>query len=309
MKREIAASHFWHTAGPAGDRRPALAAHAPKAIRALSGVLSYGWLALVVAFIYAPILVVIGASVDPGHMVQLRAFLQFPPHGFSLRWYFEIEPALWASLWLSLKLASMVAVAAMLIGVPASLGLVRGSFPGKAVVATVFRAPLQIPFIVISIAFLQSYFALSAATGIALQGTLTGLFLGHLFVAIPYVVGSVGASLLRISPRLEEAAQILGATRWRALRRVTLPLIVPGICGGLLYAFLISFTDVTLSVFLAGNDTIPFPVRVFTSVTTDMEPTIPAISSLVFLGSIVLIYGMQRLLGMDALLRSGGSSG
>jgi putative spermidine/putrescine transport system permease protein len=309
MKRDSAALHVLQARRAVAGRPPMIAARVGRALRLLPGVLSYGWLALVVAFIYAPILVVIGASVDPGHMVQLRAFLQFPPHGFSLRWYFEIEPALWASLWLSLKLASMVAVAAMLVGVPAALGLVRGRFPGKAVVATVFRAPLQIPFIVISIAFLQSYFALSTATGIALQGTLTGLFLGHLFVATPYVIGSVGTSLLRISPRLEEAAQILGASRWRALWRVTLPLIVPGVCGGLLYAFLISFTDVTLSVFLAGNDTIPFPVRVFTSVTTDMEPTIPPISSLVFFGSIVLIYGMQRLLGMDALLRSGGSSG
>jgi putative spermidine/putrescine transport system permease protein len=279
-----------------------------RALRSVSRLTGYGWLTLVMVFIYAPILVVIASSFDPGRMVQLRAVLRFPPQGFTLHWYAVIDAASWASLWLSLKLASLAAAAATVLGVPAALGLVRGRFPGKALVDSVFRAPLQIPFIVISIAFLQSYFALSAATGIVIQGTFLGLFLGHLFVALPYVVGSVGASLQRVSPRLEEAALILGAPRWRVLWRVTLPLIVPGICGGLLYAFLISFTDVTLSVFLAGNDTIPFPVRVFTSVITDMEPTIPAISSLVFLASIVLVYIMQRLLGMDTLLRSGGSS-
>ena len=310
MRRAVAVLDWWRAFGmaAASEGPSSLSLLLARPLRILSRVLAYGWVGFVYLFIYAPIFVVVAASFDPGHMVMLRAYLQFPPSGFSLRWYFEIEPQTWASVWLSFRLAFLVAVSATILGVPAAFGLVRGNFRGKALVATVFRAPLQIPFIVISIAFLQSYFALSTAIGIVIQGSFLGLFLGHLFVAIPYVVGSVGASLQRMNPHLEEAALILGAPRWRVLWRVTLPLIVPGICGGLLYGFLISFTDVTISLFLAGADTVPFPVRVFESVTTDMEPTIPAISSLVFLASVFLIYGMQRLLGMDALLRSGGSS-
>jgi putative spermidine/putrescine transport system permease protein len=293
-------------------RRSAGAVLGPRAgrlLRRLGRASSYAWLTLGLLFIYAPIIVVVGASFDPGHYVNTRAFLQFPPNGLSLRWYLSIEPSLWSSLWFSLKLGALVAVAALAVGVPAALGLVRGRFPGKTVIAALFRAPLQIPFIVSGVAFLQTYYAVASATGLALQGSFTGLFLGHLFVATPYAIGSVGVSLQRLNPNLEEAALSLGASRWRVMRRVTLPLIMPGIFGGVLYAFLISFTDVTLSVFLAGEDTTPFPVRIFTSVTTDMEPTVPAVSSLVFFGSLAMVYAMQRLLGMETLLRSGGNSG
>lgn len=266
------------------------------------------WVAFVVLFIYAPILVVIGASFDPGTMVQTRAILMFPPHGLSLRWYWAIQPEFWRSLWFSLELAVLVAIAAVLIGLPAAFGLVRGRFPGKVVVGALFRAPLQIPFIVTGVAFLQSFYALSSATGIALQGSLAGLFLGHVFVATPYTIGAVAASLQRFNPRLEEAALTLGASRARVLWRVTLPVIMPGIYGGMLYAFLVSFTDVTISVFLAGTTTRPFPVVLFNSITTDMEPTVPALSTIVFLGSIGLIWGLQRLMGLESLLRTGGNS-
>jgi putative spermidine/putrescine transport system permease protein len=277
-------------------------------MRAWGAVPGYAWIGFVLLFIYAPILVVIGASVDPGYVVQTRAFLMFPPHGFSLRWYFAIQPAFWQSLWFSLELATLVAIAALLIGGPAAFGLTRCRFVGRGLVDALFRAPLQIPFIVTGVAFLQSFYFIASTTGVALQGTLAGLFLGHLFVATPYTIGSIAASLQRFNPGLEEAALTLGASRFRVIWRVTLPLVMPGIYGGMLYAFLVSFTEVTISVFLAGTDTKPFPVMIFDSVTSDMEPTVPALSTLVFLGSLGLIYGMQRLTGMETLLRSGGSS-
>jgi putative spermidine/putrescine transport system permease protein len=280
----------------------------PRVARRPGTLLGYGWTALVVLFIYAPIIVVIGASFDPGYIVQTRAFLMFPPHGFSLRWYFAIQPSFWYSLWFSLELAAGVAAGALAIGIPAAFGLVRGRFPGRWLVDALFRAPLQIPFIVTGVAFLQTYYFLSASSDVVLQGTFAGLFLGHLFVAVPYTIGSVAASLQRFNPRVEEAALTLGASRLRVLWRVTLPILMPGIYGGMLYAFLISFTEVTISVFLAGTGTMPLPVAIFNSVTSDMEPTVPALSTLVFLGSLVLVYGMQRLMGLETLLRSGGSA-
>jgi len=268
----------------------------------------YAWVGFVVLFIYAPIIVVIGASFDPGYLVQTRAFLMFPPNGFSLRWYRAIQPEFWQSLWFSLELAVLVALAALVVGLPAAFGLVRSRFSGLGLVNALFRVPLQIPFIVTGVAFLQAYYAISATTGIALQGSLAGLFLGHLFVATPYTIGAIAASLQRFNPRLEEAALTLGASRARTLWRVTLPVIMPGIYGGLLYAFLVSFTDVTISVFLAGTGTKPFPVVIFNSISSDMEPTVPALSTLVFLGSLVLIYGLQRVMGLESLLHSGGNS-
>ena len=266
------------------------------------------WLAAVVIVIYAPIIIVVGASVDPGTFVESRAFLTFPPRGFSLHWYENIHPRLWHSLWVSVSMAALSAAFGLLIGVPAALGLVRSNFRGRILLGTMFRAPLQIPFIVIGVAFLQAYHLLSDILDINFVATFSGLVLGHVFVATPYVVGAVGAQLQRFNPALEEAALSLGASRWRAFRRVTIPIIMPGLYAGGLYAFLISFADVTISLFLAGPDTTPFPVQVLYTIENDFDPTVPAMSTLVLLGSLALLLFVQRLVGLDVLLRGGGSN-
>jgi putative spermidine/putrescine transport system permease protein len=269
--------------------------------------LGTSWLALVLAFVYAPLLVVLGASVDPGTYAAQRAFLQFPPRGFTLHWYTHITPAMWEPVWLSVQLAAGVALAALLLGVPAAVGLVRGGLPGANALATLLRAPLQIPFIVTGVALLQAAHAVAGATGVQLHGSMAALFIGHLFVATPYVIGATGAALAQVPPRLEEAAVSLGATRWRAFRRATLPLIVPGVSGGAVFAFLVSFTDVTLALFLAPPGRTTFPVWVFGSLTNDVEASLPALSCLVFLFSAVAMLLLQRLAGLDTVLRSGGA--
>lgn len=266
------------------------------------------WLAGVVLVIYAPIVIVVGASVDPGAYVESRAFLTFPPRGFSLQWYENIHPRLWHSLWVSVSMATFSSAFGLLLGVPAALGLVRSNFRGRMLVGTLFRAPLQIPFIVIGVAFLQSYHLISDVLGINFVQTFSGLVLGHVFVATPYVIGAVGAQLQRFSPALEEAALSLGASRWRTFRRVTVPIIMPGLYAGGLYAYLISFADVTISLFLAGKDTTPFPVQVLYSLEQEIDPTVPAMSTLVLFGSLVLLLFVQRLVGLDVLLRGGGSN-
>lgn len=284
----------------AAPARQSLWRRAPRAVAWL-------WLGLVLFFIYAPILVVIAASVDPGQYVMNRAFLQFPPKGFTMHWYFNISPGLWISVLNSLILAACVAAASILFGVPAALGLMRGSFPGRNLVSTLFRSPLQIPFIVVGVAFLQSSYALAAKTGINLHSSLAGLFLAHLLVGIPYVVGATGSILAQLSARYEEAALTLGASRWRAFRRVTLPLILPGIFGGALFAFLVSFTDVTIALFLTPQDYATFPVWVFNSIQNDLESSLPAASTLVFLISAAAIVLLQWIAGMETVLRSGGA--
>ncbi len=266
------------------------------------------WLAAVVIVIYAPIVIVVGASVDPGAYVESRAFLTFPPRGFSLHWYENIHPRLWHSLWVSVSMATLSAAFGLLLGVPAALGLVRSNFRGRMLLGTLFRAPLQIPFIVIGVAFLQAYHLISDVLNINFVQTFSGLVLGHVFVATPYVIGAVGAQLQRFNPALEEAALSLGASRWRAFRRVTVPVIMPGLYAGGLYAYLISFADVTISLFLAGKDTTPFPVQVLYSLEQELDPTVPAMSTLVLLGSLVLLLFVQRLVGLDVLLRGGGSN-
>ncbi len=263
------------------------------------------WLWLVVLFIYAPLIVVVGASFDPGKAIGFSAYLQFPPRGFSLRWYGAISPEMWNALWLSVSLATVVAVAALVVGFPTALGLARSAPRVAAWIEGLFRVPLQIPFIVTSVALLQAYYAASSLFGLPLAGTFLGLGLGHLFVATPYAIGSIVVSLRRLNPRLEEAAVSLGLPYWRVLLQVTLPLTMPGVFGGVLYAFLISFTDVTLSIFLSGPGVVPFPVWVVNALSVDMTPSLPAISALVLMGSLIVVYLLQRLLGVETM--TGGS--
>ena len=275
--------------------------------RRLRAMIAWFWLSLVLLFIYAPILVVASASVDPGEYIMNRAFLQFPPKGFTLHWYFNISPSMWLTVFNSLILAACVSAASVLLGVPAALGIMRGSFAGRNFISSVFRFPLQIPFIVVGVAFLQGSYVLAAATGINLTTTLTGLFFAHLLVGIPYVVGATGSTLAQLSPRYDEAALTLGASRWRVFRRVTFPLILPGIFGGALFAFLVSFTDVTIALFLTPQGYETFPVRVFNSIQNDLESSLPAAATIVFVISAAAILILQRVAGMETILRSSGS--
>ena len=286
----------------ANDTKAVKQSRIPRAI-------AWFWLGLVLLFIYAPILVVVAASFDPGSYVMNRAFLQFPPQGFTLHWYFNISPGLWLAMLNSLVLATAVALAAVLFGVPAALGLVRGNLPGRNAISTLFRSPLQIPFIVVGVAFLQASYAISASTGVNLHDSPAAIFLAHLMVAIPYVIGATGSRLAQLSPRLEEAALTLGSSRWRAFKRVTLPLILPSIFSGALFSFLVSFTDVTIALFLTPKGYVTFPIWVFHSIQNDLESSVPAASTLVFLFSAAAILLLQRLAGMEAVLRSGGAKG
>ena len=275
--------------------------------KSIGGWCLNSWVALVVIVIYLPIIIVVGASVDPGTLVDHHALLTFPPRGFSLQWYLSIHPRLWQSVWVSISMASISALCGLLIGVPAALGLIRSNWRGKILMGTLFRAPLQIPFIVIGVAFLQAYHLAADVFHINIVGTFSGLVLGYVFVAVPYVISAVGVQLQRFNPSMEEAALIHGASRWRTFTRITLPIIMPGIYAGGLYAFLISFSDVTISLFLAGPDMTPFPVQVLFTTTQEFDPTVPAMASLVCVGSLFVLLAVQRLVGLDILLRGGGS--
>jgi len=269
-------------------------------------ILGVVWILLVYTFLLAPLVVVAGASLNGG---EFLAYVNFPPDRISLDWYFQIPKSQLLSLVHSFALAAATMAIAILLGVPAAFGLVRAEFPGKAIVAALMRAPLQIPFAVIGVSFLQFYYVIGDATGLYLQASLPGLLIAHVFAAIPYVIGTVGTILQRFNRRLEEAALILGASPWSTFRRVTMPVIMPGIYTGGLYAFMLSFTDVPIVLFLAGSDFTTFPVEVFHSFQFDFNPTILASSTLVMLGSLVIMLVAQRLLGLDALLKSGGAGG
>ncbi|MDR5821563.1 ABC transporter permease [Caballeronia sp. LZ043] len=257
--------------------------------------------ALVYAFMLAPILAVAIASFDGSQTFYFR----FPPQQFSLHWYRHLPVKYLHSLQTSLIVGLSAALISTVIGSMAALGIVRGTYRGKGALQSFFRLPLQVPSVVTGVVFLQFYYRLSDS-GVNLIDTLTGLIIAHVFFTIPYAVGTVAAVLTRLNPALEEAAQSLGATRWTIFWRVVFPAMKPGVVAGFFYAFIVSFGDVPVTVFLASDGNVTFPVQVFQSLQFDFEPVILALSTLVVVLSAAGILVMQRWIGLSLLVPSAG---
>ena len=204
-------------------------------------------------------------------------------------------------------MATSVTLLAGVLGTAAALGIVRSRIGGKEAFQAFFRLSVQIPLVVTGAVFLQFYYYVSALTGLNPLRSLAGLIVAHLFIALPYCVGSVSAVLVRMNPSLEEAAQSLGATHGSVFRRVTLPAIRPGVAAGMFYAFIVSFGDVPVAIFLASGDNATLPVRIFQDMQFDFQPSMLAVSSLIVILSAALILALQKLTGLDIVLPSGGS--
>lgn len=268
-------------------------------------VLSALLLGFVAVYLLAPLVVVAGASFSGAETGGLIiSYVEFPPKRLTLDWYRAITVGTYQAIGLSLVLAALAAVGGCVLGVPAALGLVRGRFPGRALAEAAFRAPLQVPAVVVGIAFLQLSYVVGEATGIELQGSFAGLAIAHVFLATPFVTGATAAVLARFNPRLEEAALTLGASRWSTFRRVTWPVILPGVASGAAYGFLVSFVDVPVSLFLSRPGLVPYPVELFGAMQQEFSPAILASATLVILLSAVLLLAVHRLAGLDALLKS-----
>jgi putative spermidine/putrescine transport system permease protein len=231
-------------------------------------------------FMLTPLFVIAAASLDGG----ATAYIRFPPESLSLHWYLEIPRKYWLSL---------------------ALGIARGTANGSAWLTTYFNLPLQIPFVVTGVVFLQFYNILAAALDVDLVGRFWGLIGAHVFFCIPYAVGAVGSVITTDLDRNENAARIAGATEWRVFRRITLPALKPGLFSGFFFAFIISFGDVPVSVFLVSGGAVPLPVEIFQTLQFDFDPTVLAISTIVLLLSAGFILGMRRLTGLDIMLPGG----
>jgi len=242
----------------------------------------------VYVFLLAPLLVVVLASFNSAD------FLSFPPRGFSLRWYQALwESEVWGdSFRLSLLLTAVVTPLALIIGTLAAYALVRYSFPGKGAMATLVMAPLVMPQIVLGIALLNYM------SGLGLVGSLTGLILGHLVVTLPFTVRLVSISVHNLDPALERAAQNLGATPLQTFWRVTLPLLRPGIVAGAIFAAIISFGELAVTLLIAGARTTTLPLRIFNYTEYNFDPTINAVSTIFVVLALVLIIVLDRLIGL-----------
>ncbi len=261
--------------------------------------LAYALMLIVYLFLISPLIVVAAASLD----TQSTFAARFPPTSIGLRWYHEIPSSYIQALLTSFKAAAISSVISGALGVMAALGIVRGKIPGTEILRSILRAPLQIPFVVTGTVFLQFYYGLQAAFGIELVGTLPSLIVAYVFVGTPYTINTVGAVLERLNPRLDEAAAIFGASRWETFWRVTFPLIRPGLMAGMLYAFIVAFGDVSLSIFLSSPDYSTLPVEIFQALQFDFNPSVLSISTLIALMSVISLWLIQKLVGLDMVVR------
>ncbi|WP_035485240.1 ABC transporter permease [Geminicoccus roseus] len=254
-------------------------------------LLTIGGLA-VLLFLCLPIAIVVPMSFSSA------SSLEFPPPGFSMRWY---EAFFGDQRWLvaagnSLLVAVVASSLALLVGSVAAYGLVRGSFAGRALADGNIMAPLIVPQIVTAVG-LYIYFA-----KIGLLGSLTGLIIGHTVLAIPYVVLVMTVAIRSFDVRIEQVALTLGASWPTMFRRILLPNLAPSAAAAWIFAFVISFDEVVVTIFLAGGiDTIP--KRMFNELTLQVNPTITAIATLLIGFSLVTVGLLALLMRRSGAIR------
>ena len=267
-----------------------------------------GYLAVVVivyVYLLTPLVIVVLASVNSGE------FLTFPPEGFSLRWYvsfFESESFM-GSLFFSLRLAFFATIVATALGVAVSLYVVRFAGRWRERLRLFILLPLLLPEILTAIALLFFYYNAEAffrALGFDLgsgvfRNSVLGLLIGHVLITLPFVFLGISASLYNFDRSLEEAARSLGANRFTTFRRVTLPIIKPGIIAGALLAFIISFDLFNISLLLKGIGIATLPIQLFDYVRWEYDPTAAAVATVSIIITVIAILITEKLVGLRSL--------
>jgi len=230
-------------------------------------------------FLMLPLLVVFPISLSSA------AYMQFPPPGLSWQWYerFLDDPQWIDATWRSLYVGAATGVLALALGVPLAFSLVRGRFAGRNLLDRLALAPLIVPTIIVSVAIYGLFAKLK------LIGEWYGLVVAHTVLALPFVVLVMGAGLRDFDRSLEQAAEGLGAGRARILLRITLPLLRPSLVSAGLLAFISSFDELVVALFLAGPN-MTLPKKMFDNILMEIDPTIAAVSVMqIILVSIVLV--------------------
>ena len=254
-----------------------------------------GWVftALVLLFLIAPILVVIPLSFNA------EPYFSYPMPGLSLQWYRDFfGNERWiGSLYLSLRLAVTVTLLSTFLGTMAALGLSRTRLPLRPLIFSLLLLPMIVPVIIVAVATFMFYGYLN------LHGTFAGLVLAHSALAAPFVVITVTTTLTGFDWSLQRAAHSLGAGPVVSFRKVILPLITPGVVTGALFAFVTSFDEVVVALFLASAEQRTLPKQMFSGIREQISPTITAAASLQVVLSVLLLIGAELLRRRSERLR------
>ena len=241
------------------------------------------YLGLILLFLYAPILVMAAMSFNASEFYQL-------PFTFSTDWYVKLagNAEIQEAAWRSIMIAIVTTIIATALGTAAAIALFRHEFKGKRVLQVLLFPPIAIPWLITGTAMLIFFF------GIGLGRGTPSVIIGHVALAVPYVVVVVLARLSTFDLTLEEAARSLGAGTWTVMRRVTLPWIAPGVVAGALFAFAVSFDQFVVSYFLSEPGDRTLPVLIYTAIRKGFTPEINAVSTIVIVVSMAIMLVAAR---------------
>jgi putative spermidine/putrescine transport system permease protein len=254
-----------------------------------------GVLAIIgVTLLIAPTIIVLITSLT-------NAFsLKFPPPGWSTKWYVALwkeSPEILEALFLSIKLASLAVVFAIMLAVPAALAIARRREAWARFIESLFLSPLMLPSLALGLALLMLFNL--AGTGLS----FTTLVIGHIAITAPYIFRTTAASLLQLDPALIESAKSLGAQPWFLFRTITLPLISRGILAGAFIGFMYSFDNVAVSLFLSDARSEVLPIRMWHIIEASLDVRAAAMSGVLIAATVVLMVVMERVAGISRHFR------
>ena len=242
-------------------------------------------------FLFLPLFIIIVTSFGE------KPTIQFPIEGFTLDWYanvFRVGGFL-DSFWLSLRIAILATLLALLVGITAAYAISRYKFPGRQVLKQFFLSPTIIPGVVVG-------FSLFQFIVITMQIPLfTGLLLGHFIISLPYIIRVVGSSLEQLDVSLEEASWTLGCTKQETFFKVVLPNISSGIYASFMLAFINSFNNIPVSQFLTGPGLTALPTTLMSYIEYNYNPTVSALSVMLMLLTIGLMVLIEKTLGLASI--------
>ncbi len=242
-----------------------------------------GWLGM--GFLVFPVALTVLVSFNGSY------FIEVPPTSYSFDWYKNIAKInkIGEATLISLGIAVVAASLVVLMGLGSAIAFVRYTFPGKAALTSFLLSPVAVPIVAIGIALVQFFIRLDIAF------TWYSLAIGHMVLVSAYPVRTIVASMTLYNPNIEEAAASLGANRWVVFWTVTLPQLKPGLISGFLFAFLISFDNYPISIFLVRGGLTTMPIEVFNYISQNFDPTPAAFSTIyIMLITVIIIFVEKR---------------
>ncbi len=246
---------------------------------------------VVTVFMLAPMVLVMLTSFTPS------AFYEIPTRHWSLTWYREItDVGFLNGLGVSVGLALLAALISLILGFLAAFVMTRYVFRGKAVADAIFMAPIIVPAVALGVALLQFF------VNVRIYNTFYALVAAHVVITVPYIIRTAAVSLSAVSREMELAAMDLGATSRQSFVHVTMPLIKSGLISGYIFAFLISFGEVAMTIFIIGSKYTTLPVEMFNYMLQVNTPVIAAMSTMLIVFSVVLMIVLDRLFGLRTII-------